>query len=331
MKKTLWLLLLFPGIVSCEKEVDYSGPQRLEYLLSFVCESMPVSIVACPCNGDMVVLNRDPSTFDFSMKLSRYSKDGTFTGTLVDFADFDRGNHVRYLPNDIALDEFKNLYVLAQPVTDTSGGIWTTANGFNILVFDPEKGLVRELDFSAMDGARARNLAYSDGFLYTEFGPEMKRISLAAGEISGIPLPEKSGNEDWLFGYHSDMEIDAGGVVYFSGPYSSSPDSSGCRIETFNLQSRELHTQIAEGTSEVMASMVGAPGLAIHRDGDIFLANFYGGGVEIYGSNMNFLLEQELEKTGERNPLPIDLATYKNRVYVADYANNRVYLYSIRN
>lgn len=331
MKKGICLLFILASFCTCEREEDYSSPTNLDYLMSFACESRPVSIVACPGNGDLVVLNSDPSTFNFNMKLTRYSKDGDFKGTFVDFLSFDRGSYIRYIPNDIALDESKNLFVLVRPVTDTTGGIWNTASGFCILVFDLEEGFVRELDFSTMDGAMARNLAHAGGILYTEYGPEIKRISLASGEISGIPLPENNKDEDWMYRYHSDMEIDAGGLIYFSGPYSPSHDSSGCHIQTFNLTTLELQNHIAEGFSEVLASMVGAPGLAIHQNGDIYLANFYGSGVEVYDEKFVFLLEQELETIGERDPLPKDLSTFKDRIYVADYANDLIQVFTVSN
>ena len=331
MKKGIWLLFILANFYSCEREEDYSNPANLDFLLSFACESRPVSIVACPKNGDLVVLNSDPSTFDFSMKLTRYNKDGDFRDTIVDFENFDQGSYIRYIPDDIAVDEFKNLFVWARPVTDTPGGIWNSASGFCILVFNLEEGFVRELDFSAMDGGMARNLAHAGGILYTEYGAGIKKINLANGEISGTPLPENTGDEDWLSRYHSDMEIDAGGLVYFSGPYSPSFDSTGCRIQTFNLTTLVLQNHIAEGTSEVLASMAGAPGLAIHQNGDIYLANFYGSGVEVYDEKMVFLLKQGLEAIGERDDLPIDLSTFKDRIYVLDYANDLVQVFTISN
>jgi len=329
VKKLAYIFLAALAVTACREEPDYSGPRSLELIRITECESRPHSILACPCNGDFYVMNTDLSTTSPSLKVDRYSRNGDYQETLIDFMTFDQGAFVRYIPRDMALDDAGRLYLLGSPVTDTSQGTWVTATGFSILEFDRQGSFIGEMDFSDLDGGMARILASHEENLYTCFMPEILRIDKQTGTATEIAFPDMPSGQDPYSYYFSDMEISPNGTVYFSGPYPIGMDSSTSRILTCDLDFGSFAEYISSDQRMVFASMIGSPGLAIHSQGDVYLSTFYGSGVEVYGSHMEYNLTHHLEKTGDRDPLPIDLATWKNRVYVADNMNSQVYIYSL--
>ena len=331
MKRAALLLTMVILAGSCE-ENDFSGPVSLEYDISFESEPMPVSVVARQDNGHMLVLNNNHSRTRYNVKVSRYSKDGGFVGTVVDFSTFDQGAFPGYIPADITLDEFQNLYVLVRPKTGEDEYSWIMATGFNILKFDGEGNFLEEIDFSLLDGeSTPRNIACLGQSLVAENGSNLKMISLETEALTEIPLPEDPSGTETLVQYHTDMEIDPDGLVYFSGPHHISFDSSGCRISKFNIQSNQMKYTLGEGWNPVLAAKVGEPGLSVHNNGDIYLSTYYGSSIEVYNRNMEFLLEKRIEGPGEEAPTAVDIATYQNYVYVADQRNDLIYVYISEN
>lgn len=331
MKSAALLLTMVIVTGSCEKN-DFSHPISLEYTISFESEPMPHSVVARQDNGDMLVLNIHHSKTKYNVKVSRYSKDGGFVATVIDFSTFDEGAFAGYIPADIALDEFQNLYVLVRPKTGENEESWIMATGFNILKFDGNGNFLEEIDFSHLDGeSTPRNIACMEHSIVAENGSNLKIISLETGTLSEIPLPEDPSGTEFLAQYHTDMEIDPDGLFYFSGPYHSSFDSSGCRISRFNIQTNELEYTVCEGWWPILAAKVGEPGLSIHQNGDIYLSTYYGSSIEVYNRNMAFLLEKRIDGPGEETPSAVDIATYKNYVYVADQRNDLIHVYFSEN
>jgi hypothetical protein len=328
MKRLFPILFMILALPACHKEPDYSHPTSLELLRIVDCKDRPHAILACQCNGDFFVLNTSHSRYHPSMKVDRYNCNGDFLSTLVDFMNFDRGNFLMYIPRDLAMDEEGNLYVVSSPVTDTSEGYWETATGFSILEFNREGGFERELDFSSRDEGLARMLSFCDGSLYTCYSPEIFRIDLHSGVTEEIPFPADPAEESFFAHEYSDMEITTGGRVYFCGPYYPAADSGNCRILKSTTEFRSFTQCISTDATQVFAAMVGTPGLSVHRNGDIYLANFYGSGIEVYDPEMSYIFTCPLEGTGEDPTLPIDVATWKDRVYVADYSNSQVIILS---
>lgn len=329
----LTLLIALTALSACKEEARFKGPVSLELEGIIDVAPRPHAIMACPCDGDFVVLNTHLGSEAPSMRLDRFSKKGELLGTMIDFMAFNQGKYPRYLPRDLAQDAYRYLYVLCTPVTDTTGEGWTAASGFSILVFHADRGFIREMDFAERNEGLARLLTCHERTLYICYSPEILNIDIESGVLEEIAFPRDSafvedGAEGLLEHQFSDLEVNAGGQLLFSGPWYSHPDSSSCRIWALE---KDFHGSTSFSSMDqqlVHASMIGSPGLAVHADGDVFLATFYGSGIQIFNKKMQPLLSHQLLSNGDSDPLPIDVATYRDRVYVADYANSQVRIYT---
>ena len=319
--------IIFLLMISCESE-DFSGPQALEYTDSFPVESRPVSIQTEGKNGNVLVLNINHFSIDYSAKLTQYDKTGRFLKTLLDFATFTEGSFQEYIPVDFTLGQSGDIYVIGRPVTGYTEDYMITASGFSILVFSGSGVFTGEYDYSEEEGCPG-NICQSGKFLYADLRNTLYRFTLPGGSVELVDLPEDPDGSDGLFGIRTDMEAGSNGLLYFSGPHNPSFDSSGCRILTYDLQEKTYTSHIAHGADIVMASMVGSPGLAVHENGDLYLATFYGASIEVYDPGMNFLLEQKLEGPGEEHHLSIDVAVFEDLAFVADYRNDLVHIYRL--
>ncbi|MCK4748645.1 MAG: hypothetical protein KAT15_16445, partial [Bacteroidales bacterium] len=328
MRKVIVSLSLALLLSACEEQ-KYSTPASLEYSFSFETRSWPSSIVTNPANGDVYVLCIRHSLSNPVSEVQKFSKNGEFVNTLVDFYSFEGGSHLSYIPFDITLGDHQNLNVLVRPRADPDPNEpGNHPTGFNILSFNPDGSFLDELDFSDIDGeTRPSSIAYTNGYLFVTNGLTLKKISLETRQITETTLPPISYDTFFHHLIVSDMEINSDGIVYFTGPDLLYNDSVGCQVGVYNTQSNELTIFYGNSWTGWFGARVNDPGLSIHSNGDVYLATFYNRSIEVYNRNMEFILEKEINETGYENPSPIDIATFNEDVYVLDHRNDQVHVY----
>ncbi len=329
MNNSTLVLLLFLGLCpSCERE--YPSPASLEYAFGIETKSRPSSIVSDPDNGDLFILCMQNWVSNPVSEVQRFNRDGEFLNTVVDFTNFSGGKYPSYIPRDITVDENRNLYVLVHPRSDTDPNApGKHPEGFNILSFRPNGSLLDELDFSTNDEViRPGCIAYSSDHLYTTDGVHLQKISLENKNFTNTLLPT-SLSDSLLYPVPiTDMEVGQDGKVYLTSQHSQCcPHLVGCQILIYDTKSDDVSIILGNSLTDWFGSWVNQPGISMHSNGDLYIATFYNRSIEVRDRNMELILEKEMDQIGDDYPLPIDIATFRQHVYVVDNRNNRVDVY----
>ena len=318
------LLILSPLFFSCEKK-DNLALHSIEYDFRFSVDARPQAIAVNNASGFIYVSNHHPSITEYSSKIQKYNRKGTLLNTVTDFSSFDQGKYQRYTPVDICVGDNQNLYVLVNPLQFLPDNSWSSIERINILQFDSDDNFIKEYDLSEFDELRYYSaISYSDKYLYVTNGVDIKQISIDNNQLDSITFPA----EMWEGIPISDMAIDSKGCFLLTGQIVPAMyDVSGCHLTIFNPLSNQLIITYSIGRTGIMAAMLNNPGLTICDQGNIYLATFYGMGLEIFNENGEFVMRTDIRTEEDEYILPIDVALLDNNIYILDNFNNQILVY----
>jgi DNA-binding beta-propeller fold protein YncE len=104
-------------------------------------------------------------------------------------------------------------------------------------------------------------------------------------------------------------------------------DHANCQIQTFNKQGKNLFTSNYRGTSD--GKLYHPTGITISEEGLITVADSDNHRVQIFDTQGKYLLKIESNDFDNRLSDPYDVAFDQNiNLYVTDYDNNRIKVYS---
>lgn len=329
MNKNILLIIIVLFSISCETEQNQL-PKSIDYVSSFSTEPRPQAITVDKESGFIYVASYKPYISDYNTKIQKFNRGGKLLKTVVDFTIFDKGNFLRYEPVDITIDNNRNLYVLVRPLIKNPDNTWSTSTGFCILQFDIDDNFHKEFDLLQIDGRGFPSaIAYSDECVFVANGPTIKKISLDNDQVSDISIQTNDENVDSLIFLHvSDMAINSDGIIYLTGQaVSPGDDVSGCHITKFNPHTGQLITSYSKGRTGIMAAWLNNPGLSISSGGNIYLATYYGMGLEIFTGNGEFIMQTDIRTANGVETRPIDLALDNGHIYIVDNLNNLLFVY----
>jgi DNA-binding beta-propeller fold protein YncE len=311
------ILLLF--LLACEKD-DVSRPESIAYDASYPTASRPVSILYKELNRTLYVAN--------GARVEVFDMEGIPVKTVVDMETFDSGFFERYQPRDIAFDDNRNLYILAKPYQPWIDETWFPVEGFCILQFDDDDRFRKEFDFTQAD-LNPSSIAFFDNHLFVTDGRILKQIDPETQHFINISLPvSEDDSGTWPHLHVTDMEIDRGGMVYFTGQAAFNNDSVGCHISGYDLDTGHLTIRYAKGWTRNYCAMFNNPGLFISSDGFLYLASFYKMSIEVYDSHSDFVMECDTRTPAFEETRPIDIVYANSKIYVADHLNDQVHLFN---
>jgi hypothetical protein len=275
------------------------------------------------------IVNYNPSIVDYSSKIQKFNLKGDLINTIVDLETFNDGKYRRYTVKDMCLNN-RTISVLVRPLR-LSGNTWTTYTGFCVLQFKLNGDLINEYDFSGSEDLYYSSIASSNDYIYVTGGfIVIKKIRKNSGSASDIHIPITN---DKLYLPVTDMEIDSDEIIYTTGQGITSIDSinddvSVCHITKLNCTNEQQITFKSKSRTGVMAAMPNKPGITISNNGSIYLATFYGLSLEIYNRDNDLILQKDIKPGARPETLPIDIALLDNDIYVLDYSNSKVLVYS---
>jgi hypothetical protein len=223
-----------------------------------------------------------------------------------------------------------NVLVLVKPL-QSDGNVWIPHSGFCVLQFDQNGDLLKEYDFSDSEDLYYCTIACSNDFIYVTGGfVVIKKIEKNSGIISDIHIPITN---DKSYLPVTDMEIAPDEVIYTTGQGITRIDSfnldiSVCHVTKLNCINEQQETYFSKSRTGTMAAMLNNPGMAIDKNGFVYLATFYGLSLEIYDSDDEFILQKDIYPDARPETLPTDIALNHNEIYVLDYKNSKVLVYN---
>ncbi len=332
MKTNFLISILLLLMISCEKE-DNSKPDSISYKSSFNTETRPIAIAIEKDQGFVYLANHNPSITDFSSKIQKFNSKGEFQETIIDFKSFSSGLYERYSPIDLCINN-NDIYVLAKPMRQTDDS-WSTYSGFCVLHFDLNGNLINEFDFSQLENYWDFSaMSFFNDFIYVTSGEiVILKIDKNSGQLDYIQIPITN---DKMYLLVTDMEVESEESIYITGQGPWRIDSiinndvSICHITRLDFKADKSYTFYSNSRTGIMAAMPNNPGLAIKDNKYIYLTTFYGRSLEIYDKEKEneLILKEDINPNGVDETLPIDVALYKNDIYIVDYKNDKVHIYS---
>lgn len=319
-------------MISCEKE-NGSKLNSVTYKSSFSSETRPIAIAIDKSLGFIYLANHNPSTSNFSSKIQRFNSKGELLETIIDFKLFISGLYKRYSPIDLCIAN-NDMYVLVKPMSQINDS-WSTYSGFCILHYDLNGNLINEFDFSELENYWDFSaMAFYNDFLYVTSGQiVILKIDKNSGQADVIHIPITNDKSYLLV---TDMEVESEESIYITGqgPWKIDflviNDVSICHITRLDFKEDKSYTFYSNSRTGTMVAMPNNPGLAIKDNRYIYLSTFYGRSLEIYDKEKEneLILQVDIKINDIDETLPIDVALYKNDIYIVDYRNDKVHIYS---
>lgn len=328
--KTIWIYLLLITITffSCEKDND-SKVDSIVYKSSFSTETGPLAIATDKNNGFIYLANDNSSITNYTSKIQKFNLKGDLQETIIDFKSFSSGLYERYSPIDLCINN-NDIYVLVKPMEQTND-TWSTYSGFCVLHIDLNGNMINEFDFSQLENYWDFSaMSFSNDFIYVTSGEIIiKKIDKNTGEADDIHIPITN---DKSYLHVTDMVVESEENIYLTGqgPWgfdSVNNDVSICHITRLDCINNKNNTFYSNTRTGIMAAMPNNPGLTIKDNGYIYLTTFYGRSLEIYNKDNELILQKEIKTNDLEETLPIDIALYRDDIYIADYWNNKVHIY----
>lgn len=329
---TVYLVLITTIFFSCEK-VNDSGINSINYKSSFSTDSRPIAIDIEKNQGFIYLVNHNPSITNFSSKIQKFNSKGELQGTIIDFESFSSGLYERYSPIDLCIDN-NDIYVLVKSMSQ-SNDTWITYSGFCVLHCDLNGNLINEFDFSQLENYWDFSaIAFSNDFIYVTSGEiVIFKIDKNSGQSDYIHIPITN---DKLYLLVTDMVVESEENIYITGQAPWRIDSiinndvSICHITRLDFKADKSYSFYSNSRTGTIAAMPNNPGLTIKDNRYIYLATFYGRSLEIYDKEEEneLMLQKDINQDSEEKTLPIDVALYKSDIYIVDYKNDKVYIYS---
>ena len=331
MRKIQFILLVLIFVSGCEEQHGLF-PKSIEYDFQFPVELHPNSISIDEERNLIYVASQNNSKSNHISKIQRFSLDGRVQKEL-DFLSFNEGEYSHYYPIDLCIDVEGILYVLVQPFSKQDyEEYYTLIEKLSILQFDMNFGFQNE--FEVPDNPNNKNrytsIAYANNYLFVTGGLIINKISKDGELVSEISPSNFEENADSLSHVIvADMEVSSGGMIYLTGQGAALfDDYSGCYLSKLEPKSGSLTTTYSQSRTGVIAAWPNNPGLAIDKEGNLYLATYYGRSLEIYNSNLEFLKQVDITKYNwDEDTYPIDIALYDSWIYIPDHRNNLVQVY----
>jgi len=318
-------------MISCEKD-ENSKLDSIAYKSTFSTETRPISIAVEKTNGFIYIANDNSSGSNYSSKIQKFNSNGELQATIFNFETFT-GLFKKYCPIDLCIDN-NDIFVLVKPLSQ-SNDTWIPYSGFCILHCDLDGILINEFDFSQIENSwNFSAIAFSNDYLYVTSGEiVIFKIAKNSGQLDYIHIPITNDKHYLLV---SDMVIESEDNIFITGqgPWQielgPNNDVSICHITRFDCIADKSYTFYSNSRTGIMAAMPNNPGMTIKDSKYIYLATFYGRSLEIYDKEKDneLIFHEDLKPNDIDDILPIDVGLYKNNIYVVDYKNNNVHVYS---
>jgi hypothetical protein len=333
--KTIILLavLLFIALMACNKQEDEEPVSvTINYEYSFSTNSGPLAIEADKDNGHLFVVGYKRGIGQ-SANIQKFTLNGEFINTIVDFDSLDNGMYDRYIANDMCLNN-GYIFALAYPLVLINDEYWhiINTNSFSILHFDLEGNLLHEKIFE-IDDFYAETIACSDNYIYiSDFALKRGIVKIERSKsLSNLEFINITTDVS-LKHLISDVYISSRESVYMTGQAILKKDSidfdfSGCHVTILNGQKNQT-TFYSISRTGVSAAAPNIPGIALNEKGYIYLATGYGSSLEIYDQkNRNILIEQINTDDGQITHLT-DVVLFNGNIYLLDSKNSKVHVYN---
>lgn len=322
------VLLLFLSC-STDKNPLFSS-YTLELSFEFPTESNPNSIAIDKDHGVIYVSNCRSSLSNDSKNIQKFNLKGELLSTIVDYTNINYGSYPYYEPIDLAIDNAHNICVLVKPfLKNERDEYWSAFKGFCIITHNHNGEFLKEYDFAQYNLEFSPvALSLKDDFFYVTNSYSLLKIHKSTGQLINLPLPTKK--EDTYSRpefFTSDLVVDNENNIWVVGQTAFDNTSVGCHVTKMDPTCTNRFTFNSYSKTYDYGAMLNNPGIALDKNGNIYLATFYGKSLEVYNSSGLLLGNFEFQKGDRKNPLPMSVALDKlNNIYVLDRNNDLVHV-----
>ncbi len=286
-----------------------------EILFEFSTEPEPVSL-AIDSKGEVYVANASLETPPDNCKIQKYTSEGIFLRTFIDYLQPVQHKFNRYAPLDLTLDDENQLYVLAKPFFEATPGKWTAYNGFSILQYDSTGSLVRE--HSRFMNRRPTSLFYHNKSIFM-LSEKILQFHPDTGYLTEHHYYTEAGGS-FVLDEIADFVIDSNHNFW----------ATGCREESDGFASFILKIR-ADGLHLMQFQIPGRdssiiyPRIAINNTDDIYLTIDEIGEVQKFNSTGHILGRVDLRPDSTTSVALKSIAVSpNNNLYILDAKNQVV-------
>ncbi|MBN2093017.1 T9SS type A sorting domain-containing protein [candidate division KSB1 bacterium] len=286
-----------------------------EILFEFPTEPGATSL-AIDAKGDVYVANASLETQPENCKIQKYTSEGIFIKTFIDYLQPIQHKFNRYAPLDLTLDDKNQLYVLAKPFFEAKPGKWTAYNGFSILQYDSTGALVRE--YSRFINRSPTSLFYHNKSIFM-LSERILQFHLDTGYLTEHHYYTEAGGSFVLDGI-SDFVIDSNHDFWATGcieeidvftSFILKIRADGLRLMQFQIPGRD--------------SSIIQPRIAISNTDDIYLTTDEIGELQKFNSAGHILGRVNLRPDSTTSVALKSIAVSpKNNLYIPDAKNQVV-------
>lgn len=286
-----------------------------EILFEFPSEPEPVSL-AIDSKGDVYVANASLETQPENCKIQKYTSEGIFIRTFIDYLQPVQHKFNRYAPLDLTLDDENQLYVLAKPFFEATPGKWAAYNGFSILQYDSTGSLVRE--YSRFMNRRPTSLFYHNKSIFM-LSERILQFHPDTGYMTEHYYYTEAGGS-FVLNEIADFVIDSNHNFWATGCIDESKGFAGY-IMKMKADGLSLMTFPTPGRD----SLSFQPGIAISKHGDIYLTTDKIGEVQKFNSTGHILGRVDLRPDSTTSVALKSIAVSpNNNLYILDAKNQVV-------
>ena len=261
-------------------------------------------------------------------KVMKYNLNGELLSMVVNFTTNQHGKYSRYIPIDLTIGANHCLYILVKPyfkLEDDDN--WSSYDGFCIMVYDSQGNFQKEVDFAeySMEWSPVA-IAYGDDSLYVTNHQFLIKVDIFTCQSTEMPLPMRTeGNYVMPELIVTDMEVDVNNNIWFAGLSLFINTSAGCRVMKMSPDGKNHFIFNSKGLVSNIGAAPNNPGIALDKNGNVYMATFYGRALEIFSPSGLSLSNVKVNIEGKDRILPIDVAIDSvHNIYVLDHWNELV-------
>ena len=304
-------------------------PYCIEFLSTFETETRPFALAVDPQSGELFILSYKNAFFDYCI-IGKYSANGEFLDTLIDFETFSNGEFPSYSPADLYIDTIK-LIVVTRPETNSDQKV------FSVLKFNLNGEFQDEFPFYIKEdeglwGAYtyAKETVYKAGLGFIKTYP----LNGEGGEEYKFLDEEEARKDPFRFPISS-LAVNSNGKIYLTGqmPYGLDTIHWGIshHLSIYNTRNCEMSTtEISDVDECIPGSMISQPQVEIGEHDRVYLTTFYCQKLLVYEKSGEPLAEIFLDDFSDNYLFPSDIAVGNNRIYIAEASERMILIFEER-
>lgn len=316
MKKIITFLLFPMMICSCIWFTE-EEPYNIEFLSSFETETRPFALAVDPQSGALFILSSKNALNNYFI-IGKYSANGEYLDTLIDFETFSNGEFPSYSPANLIIDA-KKLIVVTRPETISDQKV------FSVLQFNLNGEFQDEFPFYIKeDEGLWGAYAYAKETIY-KAGPGFVKTYPLNGEEGAEYrfLDEEEVRKDPFRFHISSLAVNSNEKIYLTGqmPYGLDTVNWGIshHLSIFNTRNSEMTTtELSAHDVCIPGSMISQPQVIIGEQDRVYLTTFYCQQLLVYEKSGEQLAEVFLGDFSDTYLFPGDIAVGNKRIYISE-------------